>query len=352
LASGYLSSDKADMRILAVRVGRVGDTVMMTPALTAILECYPDAEVTILASPEGKLLLKDFHPRVKDVWTWNRNGLKSGADEKKLRTLLNQTRFDLIFCFDTSPRIARLFENYGGQLHWFRGGTEIKHCARNYLDLVATACGCEVRDIYNNLPVKAQAREAVDAELEAHGIRKSDLAIMIHPTYSGYSRFGLRKRQARKRKLWPPQKYGELGKRLATLKLADGSSPKAYIVLLPAELPFGKKIVQHSDNSILLLESHPTFDRYKAMIQRADVLLTPDSGPMHIASALGTNIIAFFSMKDPTDCGPWMDPDSYTILRSEDTATPEQGIAAISVDTVFDACSSMLDKALRDRNAA
>ena len=339
------------MRILAVRVGRVGDTVMMTPALTAILECYPDAKVTILASPEGKLLLKDFHPRVTDVWTWNRNGLKSGADERKLRDKLKHNSFDLIFCFDTSARIARLFENNEARLHWFRGSSEIKHCARNYLDLVAEACGSEVRDIYNNLPVKPQARDAVDAELERHGIRKSDLTVMIHPTYSGYSRFGLRKRQARKRKLWPPQNYGELGKRLATLKLADGSTPKAYIVLLPAELPFGKKIVCYSDNSILLLESHPTFDRYKAMIQRADVLLTPDSGPMHIASALGTNIVAFFSMKDPTDCGPWMEPDSYTILRSEDTATPEKGIAAIAVDTVFDACSSMLDKVLCDRNA-
>ena len=35
-------------KILAVRVGRVGDTVMMTPALTALLQYYPDAEITLL----------------------------------------------------------------------------------------------------------------------------------------------------------------------------------------------------------------------------------------------------------------------------------------------------------------
>lgn len=339
------------MHILAVRVGRVGDTVMMTPALTAILECYADAEITILSSPEGKLLLKDFHPRVREIWTWNRNGMKSGADEKKLRDRLEQHRFDLVFCFDTSPRIAGLFENSSARLHWFRGSAEIKHCARNYLDLVADACGRDIRDIYNNLPVSEHARRAVDEELERHGIHGNDLTVMIHPTYSGYSRFGLRKRKARKRKLWPPQKYGSLGRRLAAMKLSDGSSPKVYIVLLPAELPFGRRILRYSDDSILLLESHPTFDRYKAMIQRADVLLTPDSGPMHVASALGTCIVAFFSMKDPADCGPWMDPHSYTILRSEDTDSPEKGIAAISVDTVFDACGSMLEKVLRDRNA-
>lgn len=339
------------MHILAVRVGRVGDTVMMTPALTAMLECYPDAEITILSSPEGKLLLKDFHPRVTAIWTWNRNGLKSGADEKKLRNRLKQSKFDLIFCFDTSPRIAGLFNGVDAKLHWFQGCREIKHCARNYLDVVASACGREIGNIYNNLPVSPEARRAVDDELEKYGIGKSDLAVMIHPTYSGYSRFGLRKRKARKRKLWPPQNYGALGKRLSKMKLSNGASPKIYIALLPAELPFGKRIVGFSDSSILLLESQPTFDRYKALIQRADVLLTPDSGPMHIASALGTRIIAFFSMKDPTDCGPWMEADNYIILRSEDTFAPEKGIAAIAVDTVFDACSSMLEKVLRDSNA-
>ncbi len=49
------------MNILAVRVGRVGDTVMMTPALTALIKYYPDAEITLLVSPVGKLLLNDFH---------------------------------------------------------------------------------------------------------------------------------------------------------------------------------------------------------------------------------------------------------------------------------------------------
>ena len=78
------------------------------------------------------------------------------------------------------------------------------------------------------------------------------------------------------------------------------------------------------------------------MIQRADVLLTPDSGPMHMASALGTKVVAFFSMKDPGDCGPYMEPSKFTILRSENTEHPEKGIAAIDVQTVYDACKKML----------
>jgi ADP-heptose:LPS heptosyltransferase len=78
------------------------------------------------------------------------------------------------------------------------------------------------------------------------------------------------------------------------------------------------------------------------MIQRADVLLTPDSGPMHMASALGTRIVAFFSMKDPGDCGPYMDPVKFIVLRSENFQHPEKGINAIDIDTVYEACARLL----------
>ena len=69
-------------------------------------------------------------------------------------------------------------------------------------------------------------------------------------------------------------------------------------------------------------------------------MVTPDSGPMHIASAVGTRIVAFFSMKDPADCGPYMDPSLFTILRSDD---PIHGISTISVDTVYNAIMAQLE---------
>ena len=93
-----------------------------------------------------------------------------------------------------------------------------------------------------------------------------------------------------------------------------------------------------------MLQSQSTFEQYKAIIKRADLLVTPDSGPMHVASALGTRIIAFFSMKDPGDCGPYMPPEKFTILRTEDTEEPEKGVASISVESVLNACIALLEK--------
>jgi heptosyltransferase I len=333
------------MRILAIRVGRVGDTVMMTPALSALLQCYPDADFTLLASPEGKNLLKDFHPRIKEIWSWNRHGIiQNYLDQKEIRRRTRLANFDKIFCFDTSKRIAGLFRDIPAEFHWFKGSNTLKHSARHYLELVAATCPCDIDHFYNYLPVSDTAAQQVNAELKCYGISQQDTLVMIHPTFSGYSRLGLRKRQARIRKLWPAQYYGQLGKQLAQTTLADGTTPKVFMAILPAELHYARKIAAASEGSILLLESQPTFERYKALIARANVMLSPDSGPMHIASALGTRIVAFFSMKEPADCGPYMPKDLFTILRSDD---PVKGISTINVDTVFDAVKTQLNASLK-----
>lgn len=330
------------MNILAVRVGRVGDTVMMTPALTALIKYYPDAEITLLVSPVGKLLLNDFHPSIKEIWTWNRSGLiKPVIDKSYILKKIKSTHFDKIICFDTSHRIGNLFTNIKAEVHQYKGSTVLKHCAQAYLDFLAETCDKPVVETFNYLPVINDARREVDEELLKHNIYPDDTLLMIHPTFSGYSRFGIRKRKAKLRKLWSPENYGNLVNKIIKVNL-NNKQVKVFMVLLPDELSFGEKIVKLSNNNILLLKSDSTFERYKAMIRRADVLLTPDSGPMHMASALGTKTVAFFSMKDPGDCGPYMDPAKFIILRSENTAHPERGINAIDVDTVYDACETLL----------
>jgi heptosyltransferase I len=334
------------MQILAIRVGRVGDTVMMTPALNALLQCYPDSEVTILASPEGKRVLQNFNPRVKEIWTWNRHSLlQSWRDKKQIREKTQLACFDKIFCFDTSKRIAGLFKDVKTDFYWFQGSNILKHSARHYLDLVATSCDCNVDTFYNYLPITANSIQQVDNELEACGISKNDMLVMIHPTYSGYTKHGLTKRDAKIRKLWPSDYYGTLGKKLAATRLDNGATPKVFMEIVPSEHHYAHKIIAASQNTIQLLASKRDFERYKALIARANVLLTPDSGPMHIASALNTRIVALFSMKDPGDCGPYMPANRFTILRCDN---PVKGISAISVDAVYNAAVSQLNLSSKD----
>ena len=333
------------IKILVVRVGRVGDTVMMTPALTALLQYYPDAEITLLVSPVGKLLLNNYSPQIKNIWTWNRSGLlKPISDKRKILEKLQSNQFDKIICFDTSHRIAALFANVKTEFHQYMGSKELIHCAKAYLDFVANVCNQPIASVYNHLPVNSADTEKVNEELLKNGISHDDKVLMIHPTFSGYSPLGIRKRKAKLRKLWSPQNYGELITRITSDNTSNKTPTKVLMVLLPDEISFGKKIVAHSNGNVVLLKSESTFERYKAMIHRADVLLSPDSGPMHMASALGTKVIAFFSMKDPGDCGPYMPADKFIILQSDTMPHPERGINAIDVNTVYATCTTLLNE--------
>ena len=129
---------------------------------------------------------------------------------------------------------------------------------------------------------------------------------------------------------------------LSKLTLNNHRKPKIIIDLIPDEAELGNEIKEKANGSITLLLERPNFERYKALIKRADLLVTPNTGPLHVAAAVDTQIVALFSGWDPADCGPFMRPERFTILRAEDTAEPEQGLPSISVSSVFDACKKRL----------
>lgn len=334
------------MKILVIRNGRVGDTVMATSAITALLNLYPDALITIIASPEGSRLLKDFHERVEAIWVWSRYGLgiQSKRDKKKIIKKIEDAHFDKAFCLDTNPSIANLVETSQAEKYFQTHLGPPIHCARHYLNLIEQASGQKIDDIPVNLPVTKESSEQLGLELKKIGIEKDDTVIMMHPTFSGYSKLGLRKRDARKRKLWPAQNYADLAKRLLDSDYAKNYQIKIIMALLPAEQSLGQKIVKLSNCKIQLIESVPSFERYKALIHRADMFVSPDTGPMHISAAVNTRTVAMYSNKDPADCGPYMPADRFNVLRSECTDHPEKGIAAITVDAMMSACEGQLEK--------
>lgn len=335
------------MRILVVRIGRAGDIVMTTPALSAIFDNYPGAEVTMLTSPDGRRLLKNFHPNLRNLWVWNRSGFHGYFDKRKIMKKLATNSFDIIFCFDTSKRIASLFENTSATFIWQETLNSSKHCALNYLDTVEQASGSLKKAYYSHLHVDNAEKDSINKELLKHGIAPDDTVIMLHPSFSGYSnnpiiKFLKRNNRSFIHRLWPAENFAKLGDMIASLKMKNGKSPKVIIDLIPEEAPLGQEVIDNCNNSIKLLQARPNFERYKALISRADLLIAPNTGPMHIAAAVGTKVIALFSDWKPIDCGPYMDPTLFKIIRAEDMNQPEQGLSAISPENVIDACKRLL----------
>jgi ADP-heptose:LPS heptosyltransferase len=331
------------MRILVVRIGRAGDIVMTTAALNALFQCYPSAEFTLLTSPDGNRLLKQYNPLINDIWVWNRSSLTASLQKNKLKSKIKNARFEKIFCFETNTSIAKLFNNSGAKLYQPEPGAEIVHSARLYLNMVKKSCNTEIDQHYANLPVTNSAISKVDHELQNIGINKNDIIIAIHPTFSGFSRFPFIKSKTRKNKLWPAERFAELGTKLSKYTLNNGKHPVIIIDLLESEAALGKTIVKLSSGNIKLLTEPANMERYKALLKRVDILVSPDTGPMHIAAAVNTRIVALFSGKSPADCGPYMPGDRFTTIHAENMPDPSQGITAISVNEVYDACLQQLD---------
>jgi len=316
---------------------------MTTAAINALLYCYPNAEFTLLTSPDGNRLLRHFSHSIVDIWVWDRSALTAGLKKNKLKIKINSTNFDNIFCFETSPSIAKLFNGSNAELYLPEYTGEMVHSARLYLNMVEKSCGITLNQYYASLPVTDDATSNINQELKDIGINKSDIVIAMHPTFSGFSRFPMIKSKARKNKLWPASRFAELGERLSEYTLSNGKHPVIIIDLLKSEAALGKTIIKLSSGKIILLTEPPNMERYKALLKRVNILVSPDTGPMHIAAAVNTRIVALFSGKSPSDCGPYMPADRFTTVQAEKMPKPQQGIAAISVDEVYQACLQQLE---------
>ncbi|MFQ5598169.1 MAG: glycosyltransferase family 9 protein [Nitrospiria bacterium] len=330
------------MKILIVRVGRTGDMVMMTPALSALLEKYPDAEFTFLTSPDGKRTLEGFSNQIKTFHILNRNRLLSFFGRRAVREMIQGGKFDHIYCFENKQRYYQLFRGSHAQIHGLSTLKGNKHYSQLLLDVVSNGIGYDIGAYPLSLPVSKHAEATNVSYLQGLGITDRSFLLAIHPSYNGAGkRFGSMTHKKNKR--WPPEFYGELSCRLSAYGKKHAVDLKILMNLMPEECRIGEKIVESSRGCAEIVSLRPDFQQYKAFLKRADLLVTPDTGPMHIASALRTPVVALFAGKDPGDCGPFAPNEQVSILRAEETDRPEIGIAAIRVEDVFTACVKWIE---------
>ncbi|MBN4054677.1 glycosyltransferase family 9 protein [Nitrospira defluvii] len=325
------------MKILIVRVGRTGDMVMITPAFSALLDKYPDAEFTLLTSPEGKRTLFDFSDKIESFQIYRRKKLFSLMERGAIKKIISKRQFDHIYCFENNSSYYRLFSQSKAQVHDLRSVKGKKHYAQLCLDLISNGSENTHGFFPLYLPVDKATENKTRAYLNQFGITERSFLLAIHPTFSGAEK-RLRTIKHKKNKLWPPESFGELSYRLRIYAEKNHIDLRIIMNLMPEQCRFGRKIVQYSRGSVEILSPTPDFQAYKAFLKRANLLLTPDTGPMHIAAALGTSVVALFAGKDPEDCGPFVPETKRMVLRAEETVFPERGIAAISVDDVYEAC--------------
>jgi heptosyltransferase-2 len=275
-------------RILMVRLSALGDVVLATPVLRALRAHFPAAQIDWLVE-SSYLDLVVGNPHLSEAVAYDKRGVHRGAlGLLRLRLELQRRRYDLVIDLQAKPKTAALVRLLGA-------GRVVSLQKRDAPALLRAAVGRD-RPL-----VRAHAVELYLEVLASLGIPAAGLPLELPPRAARLPRTGAAglapgARWATKR--WSPARFAEVGNRLA----ARGH---------PVVLVGGPGDVAELDAVRAGLDAPPLLDtRALSIAQLIDtvagfgVLVAGDSGPVHIASALGIPTVALFGPTSPQRWGP------------------------------------------------
>ncbi len=160
------------------------------------------------------------------------------------------------------------------------------HRITRHLALVGAVLGRAVPGAAARLPSSEAARAEVDAALRSAGLPSGGYAI-LHPGTSGFGGF----------KRWPPARFSALADRLADRGVA------VALTYGPGEEPLVAQVRSGARSAPIPLPTSSLAALAEA-IRRATVFVAADTGPLHVAAAVGTPLVGLFGPKDPAIYGP------------------------------------------------
>jgi ADP-heptose:LPS heptosyltransferase len=328
----------APNRILAVRVGRGGDLVMLTPALRLLLDAFPGAMLDLWTGPDGPRVLRGFDPRLANFLVDPRRFPAAFFARRRRARELAHAGYDRVYVFESHPRYRKLTEGIARARSVLGSASPREHYSDRCLDLVESSLPSPLHRPWATLPVTAEARAKADAYLKTHGVHEGDVLVGLHLTFSESARGLFAGARGRKHRQWSLSEAAALVRALA----AERPDVRCVIDVLPEEHALLAPLLAQAGKALTVLSGPPDFERYKAVLARLRVLVTPNTGPMHVAAAVGTPVVALFSGWSPAECGPFVPPERALILRAEDMPDPHRGLAAIPASAVLTQVKKLL----------
>ena len=289
-------------RILVLQTGGwVGDMVLLTPALRALKTAYPQSHLALLIRPLVADLMAT-HPYVNEVIVDSKGkGFNRLLSFYKLVNEIRRSDFNLaVVLHPTSSRnalipfLAGIPERIGSNVSG-RGILLTRTCT-DRTDLHEIHRYLRVLELIDIHEPNAKLefwhtdadRQAARQILAAHGISPNERLIGVN--------LGTTWRTKR----WSLENFAavitQIQKRMDVRLLLTGST---------AEIPLGEALVGTIKVEMINLIGKTTLMQLGALIENCNLYLTCDSGPMHIAAAVGTPTIALFGPTSPTRHGPY-----------------------------------------------
>jgi lipopolysaccharide heptosyltransferase II len=351
LPAGISAKDLQPFRILIRASNWLGDSVISVPAVRAIKAGRPDAHITI-AAPEKIAAIWKLVPEVDEIIPLPAKRLFASA-----RLLRRQPRFDVAVLFPNSLRVAleallaRIPRRVGYRGHsrgWLLNQVvptrstigRPQHQALHYLH-IAESLGAEINDVdlsFSQKTSNAQLRKLS----RAGGLTPNVQLRNSHQTLIGLApgaEYGPAKR-------WLPERFAETAK-----KISEQHGVQWILFGTKKDVAIGAEICKVLGDRCTNRIGQTSIEQLIEELRPCRVLLTNDTGTMHLASLLGVPVVAIFGSTEPRLTGPL--GDNHIVLRQQVECSPcflrecpidFRCMKAVSVEEVRDAVLSILNR--------
>ncbi len=335
-------------RILIIRLSAIGDVVRVLPALHALREHHPHAQIDWAVEAKSAGILED-HPALDDIILFNRPGGMRENAAAFIRFLreIRANRYDIVLDFHGILKS-------GLAMAFSRATKRIAFAAPRSQEGSALFATERVK-----LPSARMNRMEENLELvKALGVRRGNLDVIIPVAHDiqdevddwladkfhgGKRIVAVHAPVDRPEKQWPLENYAAL----ADMFLADGR----FEVLLtwgPGQEDVVERVRSLSRRNPEIAPETSSLKHLAWLLSRCDLLVGGDTGPMHIASAMGTPIVALFGGTDPAMHNPMRQPCAVLYrgpdppLRAVDRVNGQKNMMLITPREAYDAAVALL----------
>lgn len=346
------------MNILIVKLSAIGDVIHTIPALNAVRKKYPDAHITWLVEEAAYSVIKGHKALDRIIIPRRKTWLKGFAWRFCLKNIreacnfikeLRDTRYDLILDFQALLKSGVLIGLARGRRKiGFDKGLEHQEHSYIFLNerikpvdmevhaltrgiMLLESIGIKSREAVFNLPISDQDRNAANDLLMKHGIKRLELLVAINPIAKWET------------KLWDNLKFANFADRLIKQANADviftGSMEDSEAI---------EDIISNMKTRAANFAGKTGLKTLAALYEKASIVVSTDTGPMHLSAAIGTPVVALFGPTAPWRTGPF--GPGHKIIRADLECSPcfkrqcktIKCMKQITVDEVFDAAMSAI----------
>ncbi len=287
-------------KILIINVNWLGDIIFSTPVFKALKRQYPQAAITCLGVPRVREVL-ECAPGVDHVLVYDEKGRDWNLFAKLgLILKLRKEKFDAVFLLHRSMTRALLVYLAGipqrigydikakGPLltHRVPATDNLIHRSDHYLKVIESF-GVKVDDRVCELKADQEAEEYIARLFQEKGIGPADFTVVVNTG----GNWGLKR--------WPQENFVRLIGRLAQDLQAK--------IILPGgkqDIEMVEDIAGKSGVPIINAAGQTNLKQLAALMKKVCLVISADSGPLHVADSVGANTVALFGPTRPEMTGP------------------------------------------------